>query len=368
MPLLKIVYAAGALWAGCRFIAGLLRLYAVAARATRVEQQDGCVLVHTQEMELPVSFFHWIFLPFGTPAMDSISKNEAVMAHERAHARGLHTADVLVAEVICILFWFHPIAHWYRRAMRQVHEYLADAAASSQTTRKQYGLLLIRQAPSGNVPAFVHHFFQSPLKQRLIMLTKQNSPAIHGWKYAALLPLFALSLWCCKDTDENLEKQIAEQVAENAAQAAATVSISASDASLPVVTQAKTTATKPPTVKTAQKSGDTAAGKGDVLDLWDIDEPPAFPGGEKELFKYLGNNIKYPKSAADSHIVGMVVISLIVEKDGSIGEAKIERGLVGGCAEEALRVVSAMPKWTPGRKNGDLVRVSYTIPIRFKLE
>ena len=83
--------------------------------------------------------------------------------------------------------------------------------------------------------------------------------------------------------------------------------------------------------------------------------------------KYLADNIKYPKKAKDNNIEGRVFVNFVVEKDGSINEVKVLRGIGGGCDEEAVRVINSMPKWKPGKQEGKPVRVYYTIPIFFKL-
>jgi TonB family protein len=99
-----------------------------------------------------------------------------------------------------------------------------------------------------------------------------------------------------------------------------------------------------------------------------VEEMPKFPGGEKALMDYVSNNVKYPEEAKNKNIAGRVFVSFVVEKDGSIGEVKVLRGIGGGCDEEAVRVIKGMPKWKPGIQKGKPVRVSYQIPIYFKLD
>lgn len=96
-----------------------------------------------------------------------------------------------------------------------------------------------------------------------------------------------------------------------------------------------------------------------------IEQQPKYPGGEQALFKYLAQNIKYPKNARENGISGTVYIQFVVEKDGTIEEVKVLRGIGFGCDEEAIRVVKSMPKWKPGLQRGKPVRVSYNIPINF---
>lgn len=105
-----------------------------------------------------------------------------------------------------------------------------------------------------------------------------------------------------------------------------------------------------------------------TYDIFDIQKPPSFPGGEKELLKYLGENIKYPALARENNIQGNVALSFVVGKDGSVSDVTILKDIGGGCGKEAIRVVQSMPKWIPGEANGNAVKVRYTLPVRFKLE
>jgi protein TonB len=98
-----------------------------------------------------------------------------------------------------------------------------------------------------------------------------------------------------------------------------------------------------------------------------VEEYPEFPGGDKALKEYIVNNIRYPEVARQSGISGIVYVQFVVEKDGSISDVKVLRGIGGGCDEEAMRVVKSMPKWKPGKQRGQPVRVYFTLPIEFKL-
>ena len=99
-----------------------------------------------------------------------------------------------------------------------------------------------------------------------------------------------------------------------------------------------------------------------------VEEMPAFPGGEGKLMEYFAKNIKYPQIARETGIQGRVFIGFVVEPDGSVSNVKLLRGIGGGCDEEAMRVVKSMPKWKPGKQRGKAVRVSYQIPVFFKLQ
>ena len=98
-----------------------------------------------------------------------------------------------------------------------------------------------------------------------------------------------------------------------------------------------------------------------------VEEMPQFPGGETKLMEHIAKNLTYPQEARDKGIEGRVFVAMVIEKDGSVSNVKVLRGIGGGCDEEAVRVISALPKWKPGKINGEPVRESYQIPINFKL-
>lgn len=106
--------------------------------------------------------------------------------------------------------------------------------------------------------------------------------------------------------------------------------------------------------------------KVDTQDILTIaEEMPSFPGGEMALFKYLGSNINYPKEARDKGIQGIVYARFVVNEDGTISDVEVFRGIGGGCDEETIRVIEAMPNWKPGKQRGNFVKVKYQLPIRF---
>ncbi len=99
-----------------------------------------------------------------------------------------------------------------------------------------------------------------------------------------------------------------------------------------------------------------------------VEENPEFPGGPGKLLEFVQKNLKYPMMARESDIQGRVFVGFVVEKDGSITNVRVLRGIGGGCDEEAVRVVQSLPKFKPGKQRGNPVRVAYTLPIVFKLQ
>lgn len=310
---LLYLWAFGTALGLCRIAGALWHLHRLAQHAHR-EAMDGTWVVWSHAISAPFSFFRWIFIP--EQLSQSPEALASILAHERAHAKAVHSADMLWMECLCAVFWFHPLAYWYRRALRLVHEYEADAAAAQVTTKKQYGLLLIQQLQRRAAVPVAHHFFQSPLKQRLRMLGKSASPRPKAWKYLFALPVLGMA-----------------------------VSFSQVPPLQAVPSQAP-------------------------HELFELAQLPKFPGGEKGLLAYLAQNIRYPEGAKAANVQGAVAVALVLDETGHVAEATCIKSPNNrqDLAEEVIRVVRAMPAWTPGLgKDGKRVRVRYTLPVKFKL-
>ena len=119
------------------------------------------------------------------------------------------------------------------------------------------------------------------------------------------------------------------------------------------------------TVKHQKEIDNELIGQPDVFDK--VDEMPQFPGGMPAMMQYLSSNIRYPEDAKEAGAQGRVIVSFIVEKDGSISNAKVTKPTYSSLDKEALRLVSAMPNFIPGKQNGEAVRVKYSFPVSFRL-
>lgn len=122
-----------------------------------------------------------------------------------------------------------------------------------------------------------------------------------------------------------------------------------------------------PSEKYSEKSAnDYTSDENQVYDV--IEEMPQFPGGESELLKYLGKNIIYPRSALKQGIHGRVIVRFVINKSGETEKVEVVRSLNPACDREAIRVVKSLPKWIPGKLNGENVSVWFTLPINFKIQ
>jgi hypothetical protein len=140
-------------------------------------------------VHLPFSFFNWIFI---NPQIIDLSDYQHIMKHEQAHARQQHSLDVLFVSLVGIVFWWSPMIYFYKKSLRNVHEYLADAVVLSAVNLPDYGDLLLRQADSKAAFPLANHFIFSQLKKRFLMMTRRPSASFATAKYAFTVPIIAL--------------------------------------------------------------------------------------------------------------------------------------------------------------------------------
>lgn len=298
------------------------------SKKTTIDGIRVCIIEDKQE---PYSFFQWIYLH---PDRHNSKELKEILAHEQAHVRELHSADVLLAQTVIILCWFNPFAWLLRSEMRINHEYLADSKVIANGYDKktyQYHLIGLEHTHQPAAANLYNNFSVLPLKNRIKMLNRKRTRSIMKSKYLMFIPVTALLILFSNCTNTATEKETVDAKF------------------LPVE------------VKTDSLN---AAGN-EVLDI--AETMPEFKGGVNALLKYLSNNIKYPKTAEKAGIQGRVVVQFVVAKDGSIEDTKVVSSVDPELDKEALRVVNAMPNWKPGTQDGKPVRVKYTVPIMFRL-
>lgn len=339
---LWLIYFLGAAFMLLRTGWGITRLVQMAARGSAELLPEGGRLIRSMEVQTPFSFFKWIFVPADWDRSPDAAASY-MLAHERAHAEGWHSVDIMLMECLGAVFWFHPLVYWYRRSLRVVHEYLADAQASSLTDKKQYGLLLIRQSQSGMPVAFANHFFQSPLKQRLIMLMKQHSAPMRALRYGLVLPLAGLFV---------LLFQQAPAIAKEVDLIPGTM-----------VTQAEMQEAAPAKVLMPPATSENTG-----LNNKECNQPPAYPGGMEALGNFMVKNLQYPTTPDAAAKEGIVHIAFTINEDGSVQNVYVKNPtkMPALFEAEAMRVVSMMPKWTPGQKDCKTANYDLTLPISFK--
>ena len=311
-------------------LALLLRVFWQVVVVCRLAQRSERATLHGTAVCLltgdysPFSFFRWIFV---NPDDKTPSQVQQILTHEQTHVAQWHSVDALLSQLFVAAFWFNPAAWLMRLQVRNNLEYLADhSVINGGTDKKAYQYHLLAVAYRTNVATITNNFNVLPLKKRIKMMNKQTSNPLARFKYLLFVPL-AVALLAMNSTAmrANVQKKV---------------------------------------VKTTKATKKTSAND-KVYEV--CEQMPTFPGGDAAMMKYLSENVKYPALAIKAQEQGRVVVSFTVEKDGAISDVKVARSVTPSLDAEAVRVVKAMPKWTPGKQGGQLVRVRYNVPVSFKL-
>jgi TonB family protein len=298
---------------------------------------------------------------FGHIYVDTKLNNySTLIEHEETHKKQKHFLDLLFFESLKALFWINPASYWLNKNIRVVHEFLADEEASQTMPSKyQYSLMLMsRHFGIDTQNPFVQSFFKkSTIKHRIQMLSKDPSQGSAQLKYILTVPVLIVLLFASSFT---WIKAIPQKV-RNIAVMMEPVAFNNTD----------NKKIKTPFIKDGVLyEQDTL--KPDDHNISEVfttaEQIPEFPGGLRELYKFLGENIIYPKEAQINNISGRVFLKFIIKKDGSIGDINVLKGIGFGCDEEAVRVIKMLPNWKPALQNGHPVNIYYNMPVVFKLD
>lgn len=338
-------------------LAYLLRSYAMLRRMLRNGEEhrldDGVRLVVVDQPVAPFSWMNTIVVN----RQDYAERNAQLLIHERSHIRLHHSRDVVFVELLTVLQWFNPVVWLLSRDLRTVHEYEADEAVLSQgADTAQYITLLMHKAMGVQACVLANGINTSETKKRVKMMIKMKSPRWSWLKCLYIVPIAALSLAVTARTVTDYKVLPSQELAQ----------VQAVD------------------------------GEDPVFEVCEV--LPQFPGGDVEMMKFFMKNVKYPVVAETNGVQGCVLVSFIVEKDGSLShvEAKSVTDATGNAVtvvamrsdmtdkqkqeavdrnkgiqalkDESERVVKLMPKWKPGKQRGETVRVRCTIPATFRLQ
>ena len=420
-----LLWAAGASALLLRMLVQLAVVCRLARRGRKVEWHGVRVLA-VEGDNVPFSFFRWIFVQ---PGNHSEGELEEILAHEQAHVRQWHSLDVVVSELLCCLFWFNPAVWLAKRCVRQNLEFLADrAVVHSGFDRKNYQYHLLRLSYGVNIGQIVNNFNVSPLKKRIMMMNKKKSRHAGALKYALLLPVAGLLVLSAnaEAVAETAENVVAHWTADEGPVRMTGVVVDENGKPLPGVTvvikgsmlgvatdaegrfeivspEGKTlvfTYVGRKTQEVAFDGGTTDikvvmpvedvelnplvaadvesilnqaadSTKDEVVSVWQdeffkvVEDMPQFTDGN--IFDYLAQHVRYPEEAEKNGIGGMVYVQFVIDTTGKVVEPKVIKSVSPELDAEALRVVSEMPAWKPGMQRGKPVRVSFTLPVIFKL-
>ena len=333
---------------------------------------------------------------------DGARGQSIVLAHECGHVACRHSVDMLFVDMVVALQWFNPVVWLLRQDLRTVHEYEADARVLSQGFNAYQYLSLLVQKAAGDAGYSVANgiSMSSIVSKRVIMMTKKQSSRYSWAKLLYIVPIVAISLAATAKTvvdykvvevpetaeaaatdddklyvvDGNIVSK--ESVMELVSEEIEAISVISGETATKLwgskgangvimITTKGADASESKAEKAIDNLSENALATDSVLMI--PEEMPSFPGGVMALMEFLQKNVKYPVEAQKKGVQGRVLVSFVVEKDGSLSDVKTAKSVDPLLDEEAVRVVKSMPKWEPGKQKGKAVRVKYNVPISFKL-
>ena len=323
---------------------------------------DGITLHVLPGKQAPFSYFRHIVIN----EQDYRDNPREILIHEQAHIDLRHSLDIIFWSLVALFQWWNPAAWLLGRELRQVHEYEADMAVLNQGVDvKQYQLLLIRKSVGDKLFSMANNFNYQSLKKRIRMMTMNKSSRWNTLRALAVVPVIALALLAFANP-KSVAAVVTNQPAHvTPAPVALPEPVQAEAATQPVEAEAVPEAVE---VNTEEQAPLNAEPQSDNKVYNSVEQMPRFPGGEVGMMKYLQENIKYPPEAAKNDIEGRVIVQFIIDKTGQVGEVKVVRPISEELDAEAVRVVKTLPKFEPGRQDGEAVAVWSTLPISFKLQ
>ncbi|MDQ0108554.1 TonB family protein [Chitinophaga terrae (ex Kim and Jung 2007)] len=377
-------------------------------------------LVKNQQINTPFSFFKYIF--WDQQTSPESQEGQQILRHELVHIEEKHSTDKLFMEFITSLLWFNPFFHLIKRELALVHEFLADKKAAGKEVAS-YAQTILQMTFNSKQFNIVNSFFHSPIKRRLLMLTKFQHSRFSYLRRVLVLPLTAtiFFIFACESKDKtrdaispaaSVQEQVDELPVFKGGQSALADYLkkeinypqAAKDKDMKGVVNVEFVVEKDGKISNPRIIGnDPGYGMGQealravgAMPLWNpaklkgqpvatkmklpiifapskiftfVETPPEFPGGEEGLALFLNKNIRYPKAAQEAGTFGTVFIQFTVSKDGIVYDVKtVGKRHGNGLEEEAIRVAKLMPKWNPGRHNNEAVDVVFNLPIRFTLQ
>lgn len=399
-------------------------------RAAKTYRSGNLYIAESPEDKPIFSFFNFIFIGRANQ-LSTIEKGQ-IIRHESVHARQWHSFDILLMNLLKILFWFNPLISSYKKTFIQLHEFEADARAVENSDMDKYCSLLAKVALQSEGYTLANHFNNSLTVKRIEMM-RTIKTNIKRWKLVAvacMLPLVFFFI-ACQDqvgddiieiaqnsthaliVPEHIQARYEQLKKENPTKKYALLELNetasgrlaklkdeyglprhvevfngadeklvAGSDVLKMLSESKESSYLEFIVTEAEskKAGHTyaiiefteqtsklatASGSDNVFTV--VEEQPEFPGGYDSMMVFIRRNLRYPAEARQKGLEGTVYTTFIVEKDGSVTDVKTIRGISPDTDAEAARVIQLFPKWSPGKQSGEIVRVRFVMPIKYKL-
>jgi TonB family protein len=324
---LWLVYAAGTSYAAYKLLNHFRQLRGFLKDGEQIDLDDCTVILIDSNQIGSFSFLKWIVVNRN----DYEHHFDAILRHEMVHTKQWHSADILLLEILKVAFWFNPVLLLYKQSIQEVHEFLADSEAPN---RENYAHFLVAYALNAPVASLTNHFFKpSQIKTRIQMIYKNRTSKWMLGSYMIALTAIGITALVVAGCEQNEQSDL----------------LALKDKS----SEMKKSVADLPT-------------PGKIFSV--VEEQPEFPGGTSAMYKFLGQNIKYPEAASRANVSGRVFLSFVVTQTGDIQDIMVLKGIGFGCDAEAIRVLKSFPKWEPGKQDGVPVNVRYNLPINFQLE
>lgn len=378
--LFQTIYMVGLLFAFIKLCVTILRIIIIMLKSER----HGNVLLSSRDDVVPFSWGGWIIMS----RADYETDGELLMAHESAHRDSRHWLDLMLFNLLGCLTWYCPAMRHIRRELQSSHEFAADRAVLAKGfDGRTYQMLLIKKASGRRFANSVADCINNhSLKSRIIMMQKNFQMRHRVLRNLALVPAAVIVIALASTPVLALQAESfmpAKVVTVAQEPVAAPAEVIAHDTVPAEVVKPNTV-----TLTSVMPGGKEVSKTVNVADLQIVDDPvepenqeedmdkkvftaveksPVFQGGDNAMWQYVNKNIRYPEECAERNIQGRVTVQFVVEKDGSVGDVKIIRGVDPQLDGEAVRLVRTFPKFEPGTMNGEPVRVWYTFPVNFRL-
>ena len=426
--IVRLVYGLGVGIGLLQFLLRLLMIGRILMPLRSYKFEENTVF-ESAENRSSFSFFNFIYI--GQADKLSLDEKAMILHHEQMHAGRLHSFDILLINSIGIFFWFNPVISLYKKIFIQLHEFEADARSVSTRDVNNYCSLLAKVALMSADIKLANHFSNSLTIKRIEMMRTVKSKIKRWKYVAmsAVLPCFFFVVACQEQVASELT-EVARN-AHNTTLAPAHVQarydelkkanpgsrlllLDLNNEALSTLQNLENTYGRPKSLEIFNKNEeqpkkvnylntvvttanavqfvpDGAMPVADEKHTYAIleydksvgaiaenakssdavypvvDEPAEYPGGLEALVQFLQSHLKYPMVAREQGIEGTVFVVFLVEKDGTITSVEPIKSLSPETDAEAVRVIESFPKWKPGKKDGNIVRSSFIIPIKYNM-
>ena len=375
--------AVASLWLVCQV--GYVIILTLNSKSYKI---DRFRIIESNEDKPTFSFFNLIYI--GKSDVLDQQEKEQIIRHESIHAKQLHSVDILLVTLVRNFFWFNPFIKTYKDLFIQLHEFEADARAVENSDVNKYCSLLARVALQSHFPIASH--FNESLTVKRIEMMRTIKKKIEKWKIAMVLVIISgcfVAISCNDQLVDDFEKSTISQTGDYPAEVKTYMTefqkkhprekLTYMEGTSEDVEKFLTTpGVKERVVYEYKYRGDEKRGvlmsnvvqfaeatQSDNNVFMVVEQQPEFAGGYDAMKAFLRDNIRYPEDAQKQGVDGTVYVSMIINEDGSVTDVKLLRGVSASIDAEAVRVVKMMPPWTPGKQNGQNVKVRFNIPIKF---